>query len=141
MDRPSFGRKFLAASAAVVGIGLVIVLIATAGSVRSWIDGRYNRVSSSGNSAVYASDKTPLRVADEITGKWRPFDRANTANGTYLRYDDVIIGIVAAGTGSRIFVDPERDGYARWYSAIGPRWGIASGAGERWRGGGPGVGK
>jgi hypothetical protein len=139
--RPNRGRKILSAGVAAVGLGVAVIVLATAGSVRGWVDGRYDRVSGSGNSAVYASGAPPLRVADEISRKWKPFDRVNTASGTYLRYDDAIIGIVAAAGGSRIYVDPEREGYQRWYGVLGPRWGTAAGAGERWRGGGPGEGK
>jgi Domain of unknown function (DUF4247) len=133
--------KVWAAGAAVSGLAVVILLVATSGSVRGWIDGRYTRVSGDDRSAVYSSTSPPLQVANEISGKWRLFDRATTATGTFLRYDDLIVGVVAAAGGTRIYVDPELDGYRRWYGSLGPRWGTATGAGERWRGGGPGVGK
>lgn len=136
-------RRHLLAAAGLVVAGLVAggAVLGAAGSVEDWIAGRYTRVSGGGSSAVYSSTSTPLAVADEIAGRWAPFDRAVTPNATYLRYDNLIVAVLAAQGGSRIYLDPEREGYRRWYGALGSRWGIATGAGERWRGGGPGEGK
>jgi hypothetical protein len=135
-------RHLLVAGAlALAGVVALTVVIGGAGSVPGWIAGRYTHVSGSGSSAVYASTSAPLTVADEIGRRWTPFDRAVTPAGTFLRYDDLIVAVLAAQGGSRIYLDRERDGYARWYPILGGRWGTATGAGQRWRGGGPGVGK
>jgi Domain of unknown function (DUF4247) len=135
-------RHLLAAAGlAIAGLLAVGLLVRGAGSVPGWIASRYTHVSGGGSSAVYASTSPPLTVADEIGRRWKPFDRAVTPSGTFLRYDDLIVAVLAAQGGSRIHLDPERDGYRRWYGVLGGRWGTAAGAGERWRGGGPGVGK
>ena len=82
-------------------------------------------------------------MAASIAGKWKPAERLADPSGYFLRYRNDIVAVTAApeGGGSRIFVDEERRGYARWYPYVGGYWGTYSGPGEGFRGGGPGAGK
>lgn len=140
--------KLIAALAA-VGVGgfaLLGVLFGTKGSVRSHIAGKYQRVEaeSKGRSAVYTSNQAPAAVARSIAGTWKPAERINDPGGYFLRYKSAMVAVTAAAagqTGSRIYVDDQRQGYNRWYPYIGGRWGTFSGPGETFRGGGPAAGK
>jgi hypothetical protein len=134
--------KVVAAVAVVVlGVGAMALLFR--GSVRNWIDDRYTRVSSEagGRSVVYTSPKAASTVTGEITGRWKPGDRLANPSGNFLRYDDTVVAVTPSGGGSRITVDDEDRGYARWYPFVGGWWGTYSGPGETFRGGGPGAGK
>ena len=140
--------KLLAALGA-AGIGLVAllgVMFGTKGSVRSFIAGKYQRVEaeSSGRSAVYTSTQSPGTVTKTISGAWKPAERINDPGGSFLRYRSAIVAVTAAApgqSGSRIYVDDQRQGYNRWYPYLGGRWGTFSGPGETFRGGGPAAGK
>lgn len=125
------------------GLGLAGLCAATDGSVRSYIAGRYDRLpaESSGRSAVYQADGTPARVAASIADRWKPAERINDPGGYFLRYRNEIVAVTADGEGSRIYVDDQNRGYARWYPYIGGTWGTFSGRGEDFRGGGPLAGK
>jgi hypothetical protein len=133
----------VAAVLAVSGVVGVVTLL-SAGSVRSWIDGTFTRVSGQpgGRSLVYSSTQPPLSTADRIAGRWRPSDRLNEPGGSFLRYRDTIVAVTGdGGRGSRIYVDDDDDGYARWYPYLGGWWGTGGGSGSSFRGGGPGEGK
>ena len=140
--------KLLAALGA-AGLGLAAllgVLFGTKGTVRDHIAGKYQRVAaeSQGRSVVYTSTQSPGAVAKSIASAWKPAERINDPGGYFLRYRSAIVAITAAAdgqTGSRIFVDDQRQGYNRWYPYIGGRWGTFSGPGETFRGGGPAAGK
>ncbi|MGH9040328.1 MAG: DUF4247 domain-containing protein [Acidimicrobiia bacterium] len=140
-----FTKLLLAAG--VTGIGLLAVagvFVGTRGSVRGYLDGNFTRSpqDSAGRSAVYTSPEPPLRVAERIAGAWKPAERINAPGGHFLRYRNEIVAVTAgAAGGSRIFVDDEDRGYARWYPYVGGRWGTFSGPGETFRGGGPAAGK
>ena len=137
---------------AVFGVVLVVVgllalggvLLSSDGGVRDHLRERYTLVSTSdgGRSAVYSSTSRPSAVAAAIAGAWKPADRRSDPSGFFLRYRNDIVA-VTPGTdgGSRIYVDPERRGYTRWYPYVGGYWGTYSGPGESFRGGGPGAGK
>jgi hypothetical protein len=134
------------AAAGVGGVALLGLLFGTRGSVRDYIAGRYQRVpaESKGRSAVYTSKDPPGAVARSIGGAWKPAERINDPGGYFLRYGSAIVAVTAAGagqTGSRIYVDDQRQGYNRWYPYVGGRWGTFSGPGETFRGGGPAGGK
>jgi len=133
----------VAAGVAVVVVGVGAMALLFRGSVRSWVDGRYTRVSSEagGRSLVYTSPKTVGAVSSEIAGKWKPGQRLADPAGYFLRYDDTVVAVTPSGRGSRITVDDEARGYARWYPFVGGWWGTYSGPGETFRGGGPGAGK
>lgn len=128
--------------ALVGGIVLVAVLTTGGGSVRKYIGDRYTLVSSTGRSATYSSPQSPSVVARSIASKWKPADRRNDPSGYFLRYNrDFVVVTAAEGGGSRIHVDDERRGYARWYPYIGGDWGSTTRPGGGFRGGGPGSGK
>jgi hypothetical protein len=126
------------------GAAGLIRLLTTAGSVSDYIRDEYRPVSRSadGRSEVYAAGTGPVQTADRIAGRWRPADRINDPGGVFLRYSALMVAVASDGArGSRIYVDPEREGYARWYPYVGGWWGTFSGTGEGFRGGGPGAGK
>jgi hypothetical protein len=124
-------------------VGLIVLLFALLGnhSVRGYLDDNYKRVSSNGNSVVYASDQKPTAVYESMRGAVSPADVQTDPEGYFLRYSDDIVGITASGAGSRIYVDDERHGYAHWFPFVAGVWGTGGGLGEGIRGGGPGAGK
>jgi uncharacterized protein DUF4247 len=113
-------------------VGLIVLLFALLGN---------KRVSSNGNSVVYASDQKPTAVYESVRGAVSPADVQTDPEGYFLRYSDDIVGITASGSGSRIYVDDERHGYAHWFPFVAGVWGTGGGLGEGIRGGGPGAGK
>ena len=145
MRRLSTGRRVQLAFAAVLvvaGVVGAIGAVATAGSVRSHLAGTYALVGQEGRSAVYSSAQPPATVARDIARRWRPAERVNDPGGYFLRYRNAMVAVTPGPAGgSRIYVDDERRGYARWYPYVGGRWGTFSGRGETVRGGGPGTGK
>ena len=124
-------------------VGLIVLLFAVLGgsSVRGYLDDNYKRVSSNGNSVVYSSDQKPKAVYESVRSAVTPADVQTDPEGYFLRYSDDIVGITASGTGSRIYVDDERHGYAHWFPFVAGVWGTGGGLGEGIRGGGPGAGK
>jgi hypothetical protein len=124
-------------------VGLIVLLFAVLGghSVRGYLDDNYKRMSSNGNSVVYASDQKPTAVYESVRGAVTPADVQTDPEGYFLRYSDDIVGITASGSGSRIYVDDERHGYAHWFPFVAGVWGTGGGLGEGIRGGGPGAGK
>lgn len=124
-------------------VGLLVLVFAFVGnhSVRGYLDDNYQRVSSNGSSAVYTSDQKPKAVYQDIRSAVTPADVQTDPEGYFLRYSDDIVGITASGTGSRIYLDDERRGYAHWFPFVAGVWGTGGGLGEGVRGGGPGVGK
>lgn len=130
---------------AIGGLALTAVILGSRGSLRQHLGDTYTLVStgSGGRSAEYAAPGRPSAVAASIAGKWKPAERLADPSGYFLRYRNDIVAVTAApgGGGSRIFVDEERRGYARWYPYVGGYWGTYSGPGEGFRGGGPGAGK
>lgn len=135
------GKLFLAGG--IGAVGLIVLLIAILGGrgVRSHLDDTYQRVSSDGNSVVYRSDQKPKAVYESIRSAVRPADTQVDPQGYFMRYSDDIVAVTADGTGSRIYVDDERRGYAHWFPFVVGVWGTGGGAGEGIRGGGPGAGK
>jgi hypothetical protein len=141
-------RTQLLIAGVLAGIGiLVLVGIAFAGprSVRSYVADHYQRSRTSdaalAGALVYTSSRQPREVANDIASAWRPADRHTDPAGYFLRYRNDIVVVSPSGSGTRITVDDEHRGYARWYPFIGGYWGTYSGAGEGFRGGGPGAGK
>ena len=124
-------------------VGLVVLLFALLGgnSIRGYLDDNYERVSSDGNSVVYTSDQKPKAVYEDIRSAVTPADVQVDPEGYFLRYSDDIVAITASGSGSRIYLDDERHGYAHWFPFVAGVWGTGGGLGEGVRGGGPGGGK
>lgn len=112
------------------------------GSVRDYVDGRYQRVSAPGERPVaYRSDDPPTKTAADIARARKPADRRATASGVFLRYQGDFVGVVPEGRGSRVMVDDQRHGYGFFFPYVGGFWGRSSGRAEGVRGGGPGAGK
>ncbi|OLF18827.1 DUF4247 domain-containing protein [Actinophytocola xanthii] len=134
--------KFLLAGG-LGGIGLIVLLVALLGgqSIRGHLSDNYQRVSSNGDSIVYASNKKPKAVYESIRAAVPPADVQVDPQGYFMRYSDDIVAVTASGTGSRIYIDDERRGYAHWFPFVVGVWGTGSGSGEGVRGGGPGAGK
>ena len=141
-------RAQLIAAGAILLVGVLVlawVLLGTKGSVRDDISSRYRRVQVADaayeGARVYESPREPSRVVQEITDRWKPAERYTDAAGYFLRYrSDMVVVTPGPEGGSRIYVDEERRGYARWYPYIGGTWGTYSGPAETRRGGGPGGG-
>jgi Domain of unknown function (DUF4247) len=121
-------------------LGVVIlagVLISGNTSPRGWIGSHYTRT----GAGAYRASAAPLKVAGEITRKFKPSDRAYDPAGVFLRYPGLVVAVLPDGRGSRILVDDEDRGYRRHYAYIGSRWGGLDGRATLFRGGGPGEGK
>ncbi|WP_230421085.1 DUF4247 domain-containing protein [Actinomadura soli] len=118
-------------------------------SKESWIGDKYKKM----GAGTYRSPKAPPAVATEINKKFRSIDRVDdlatmgAAGGIFLRYPQLVVGVLPNGTGSRITVDKPRSGYNRYYSHVSGRWaspgshGWTSAGVASFRGGGPGSGK
>lgn len=134
-------------AAVVAFFGLVALgaAFSTDGSVREFVDGKYQASTSSDpklkGALVYKSSDPPSRVVEEITKAWKPADRHVDPAGHFLRYSNDFIVVAPVGTGSSIIVDEQDRGYVRWYPYVGGYWGTYSAPGEAVRGGGPGAGK
>ena len=137
-----WGSVLLGLAAAVLGIGLLTSACSGPAGVEAHIRSTYERGPDEDGGRTYTSDEPPDEVAGDIAQRWRPAERVNDPSGYFLRYRSAIVAVTGAeGGGSRVWVDDERRGYARWYPIIGGRWGTYSGPGETFRGGGPGAGK
>jgi Domain of unknown function (DUF4247) len=125
------------------GVGLIVLLVALlgGGSIRNHLADNYQRVSSDGDSIVYASNNKPKAVYESIRSAVSPADVQVDPQGYFMRYSDDIVAVTADGDGSRIYIDDERRGYAHWFPFVFGVWGTGGGAGEGIRGGGPGAGK
>ena len=127
-------------------LGLVLT-IANHGGVRDYIDDRYTAQADerlderARPTKVYASTRSVSATARDISGAHKPADRRVTPEGAFLRYQDDMVSILPRTGGSKILVDDADTGYRRNYFFVGGFWGRYSGAGESFRGGGPGGGK
>ena len=135
-------RNKLLVAGALGGVGLIVLLFAIfgGGGIRSYLDDNFRRQSANGNSIVYTSTAKPKTVYEQIRSARPPADTQLDPSGYFMRYSDDIVAVTASGTGSRIYVDDERRGYAHWLPFVGGVWGTG-GSGENFRGGGPGGGK
>ncbi|OLF08166.1 hypothetical protein BLA60_25255 [Actinophytocola xinjiangensis] len=125
------------------GVGLIVLLVAILGTggVRGHLQDNYQRVSSNGDSIVYTSSSKPKAVYESIRSAVKPADVQVDPQGYFMRYSSDIVAVTASGTGSRIYIDDERRGYAHWFPFVAGYWGTGGGYGEGIRGGGPGAGK
>ncbi|MDX6738683.1 DUF4247 domain-containing protein [Actinocorallia sp. A-T 12471] len=122
-----------------VFIGALIAALVLLNGSRSpdgWIADHYAR---SGD--AWTTQKDPLAAADELSDEFRPVDRVVDPSGVFLRYPEVIVAVLAAGAGSKVYVDRADVGYQRWHKHVGGRWGGPAGHATLFRGGGPGDGK
>lgn len=134
-------KLILAGLIAVIGLGALGLAASRAGGVRGYLADHYTRVSAQGDNVVYTAARDPGTVYNEIRSRHRPADTLVQPSGYFLRYSDDIVVVTADGPGSRIYVDDEDRGYARWFPVVGGVWGTYRGPGEIFRGGGPGSGK
>ncbi len=134
-------KLVIAGVVALVGVIALVVALTRTGGVRSYLAENYQQVSRNGDSVVYRATGSPRTVYDDITSRHRPADTLVQPSGYYLRYSDDIVVVTANDGGSRIYLDDEDRGYARWFPIIGGYWGTFRGPGEGFRGGGPGSGK
>lgn len=121
-------------------LGVIVLagaLISGSTSPRGWINSHYTRTAA----GTYRAQGTPLRVARDISRKFKPSDRAYDPSGVFLRYPGLVVAVLPDGRGSRVLVDNADRGYRRHYTYIGGRWGGPGGRGSIFRGGGPGAGK
>lgn len=132
----------------VAGIGLIVLLVvffSGSGSVREYVDDNYRRTKSSDpalkGARVYSSPKAASDVTEDIAEAWKPAERHVDPAAYFLRYRNDIVVVSPAGSGSRIVIDSQERGYARWYPFIGGYWGTYTSPGGDVRGGGPGAGK
>ena len=127
-------------------LGLIFTLTANH-SVRDYVAGHYRFVGKErarGNAKdtlIYASSKPVTATVKEIADARKPADRRTTEAGSFLRYRNDIVAVLPQGSGSRIMVDDEDDGYRHHYAYLGGWWGSYSGPAGAFRGGGPGSGK
>ncbi len=130
------------AAIGLIGLGVLglVLTLAGSGSVRSYVKDNYKRAGSDRGAELYTSPKPPAKVAAEIVDANTPADRRATPEGVFLRYRSDYVGVMPQGTGSRIAVADERNGYGLFFPFVGGYWGRASGRGEAFRGGGPGGG-
>lgn len=129
--------------AAVLAVGAVLGFFALlhTGSPRSWIRTHYTQQSHSGGSEVLTSPDSVTSTARQIRTAWKPAEELVDPSGVFLRYHDLIVAIVPkTTTGSTIYLEDEKDGYAHWYPYVGGSWGTGSPV-DGTRGGGPGSGK
>lgn len=123
-----------------VSFGVVVLLVTLLSgrtSPRGWITDNYTRVSA----GTYSSPHAPLAVAGQIANRYRTSERVYTPNGVFLRYRNVVVGVLPDGRGSRITLDTPERGYARYHTWVGGNWGGPGGRASTFRGGGPGEGK
>lgn len=131
-------KLFIAGGLGVVGLIVLLFAILGGSGIRSYLDDNYRRVSGGGSSIVYTSDEKPSAVYESVRSAVTPADVQTDPEGYFLRYSDDIVGITASGSGSRIYLDDERHGYAHWFPFVAGVWGTGGGLGESVRGGGPG---
>ena len=121
-----------------------VVLVAGCGSgtrVRDFLENTYRLTDSDGDTSVYASPDpvgtTTAAIADAVT----PAERQADGGNEYLRYDDDIVIVTAAASGSTVRVE-DLDGRYRsgFFAFLGPGFRPGSPAGSG-GGGGPGDGK
>ncbi|ROO82899.1 uncharacterized protein DUF4247 [Actinocorallia herbida] len=133
MKGAAWGGGFLIAVGALIA---ALVLAGTSTSPASWIERHY---AAQGDSWTTTDD--PLTAAGDIADRHKPVDRAVDPSGVFLRYPDVIVAVLATGSGSVIHVDQADAGYRRWHEHVAGRWGGPAGHATLFRGGGPGDGK
>ncbi|GAA2596797.1 hypothetical protein GCM10010399_29310 [Dactylosporangium fulvum] len=141
-------RRIWYVMAACLGvIGLFIgglTLFSGSFSPRSYVSKHYQRaaVRDIGTDArAYVTTKSPTRVANEITGAWKPAGRYADGTGIYLRYSKDSVVLKPNGTGTLILVEPLRTAYNRYSGTVGGSGWVGRGDGNSGRGGGPGTGK
>ncbi len=154
----------------VVATLVVVALLGACGAssdIRSRLEQDFTRTvgSRTSSSAAYYSTRTAADAAAYVNRYVVANETITDAatGGRFLQYRDAVVGVfdcakaagvvdaavrsdVAAGcgprtTGSVVFVDDYTRGRTRWLPYVGRRWGVTSGLGPSFRGGGSGDGK
>ena len=129
---------------------MLTAFVSSRGSLREWLRETYPEADSDvvagadERTETFRSNDSPVATANEIAEAWKPADRRDDPSGIYLRYRDDVVAVVDDPDdegGSIITVDDADHGYRRWYGYVGGWWGIYTGRGDTFRGGGPGAGK
>ena len=151
-------------------LAVVLALISACASgtdIRGRLEKDFTRTvgTRSSTSAAFWSARTVPEASDYVNRAVRASDTiSDTASGgRFLQYRDAVVGVfdcsksaAAAGdtlrfdvesgcggrnTGSVVYVDDYVRGRTRWLPYVGSRWGLSSGLGPSFRGGGSGDGK
>lgn len=126
---------------ALVGTALLVAGCGVGGDVEDYVEDTYERVSRTGDSAVYRSPDPVGTTAAAIAAAVPPAARQADGAAEYLRYDDDVVVVSGAPTGATVLVE-DLDGRYRsgFYAFLGPGFrpgSPAAGSGS----GGPGDGK
>ena len=135
-----------------LGIGGLAYAATHRGTVRSYVQSHYACTPQRGGRRIVCRAGTdPVTTANRINRSFRAASRRVVPAGVFLRYRHDMVAVTPSGRGSSIVVENDRDAYRSNYNYIGGYWGGYSrrdpfpgrpgGAGETFRGGGPGTGK
>lgn len=129
------------ARAALAGVLVLLAGCGGASDIRRFLDDTYERVSSVGDSTIYASNDPVGTTAARIAARKAPAARQADGGSEYLRYDDDIVIVSAAPAGSTIRIEDLADGYRGGaFIFLGPGFTPGSPAGGGF-GSGPGGAK
>lgn len=134
--------RLAAAAVALAALAMLTACSSSGEEVREHIADSYQLVSEDGSLAQYQSNESVDQVGAAISSVAEPGREHQDNTGLYLGYEDAMVHIQRAATGSEIEVTDPQDGYNRWGPAIVPIWGTYGGSySQGFSGGGPGFGK
>ena len=114
---------------AVMGaVGVVILLsglLLGNSSPRRYVEATYDRSPADdiGQDAIaYTSPLPPTRVADAVTGQWRPGRGCADAEGVYLRYAEDTVVVLRRPQGSLILIEKADTAYPRYLAHVSGHW-------------------
>jgi hypothetical protein len=111
-------RRYLAGGAVLLA---VLTGCGVGSSVRGFLDDTFDEQSESGDTSTYLAAAPVAAAAAQITGAVPPAARASDGDTEYLRYDEDIVVVGPASTGSTVRVE-DLDGAYRdgTYAYLGP---------------------
>lgn len=117
--------------AAVLGAALLLSGCGSGSDVRSAVEDVYEERSRSGDTATYLSADPVGPTASTIAGDVEPLARATDAGSEYLRYDEDIVIVSPAGSGSDVRVEDLDERYRSGaYAYLGSGFDPGSPAGD-----------
>lgn len=123
---------------ALLGTALLVTGCGAGGDVENFVEGSYELVRRTGDSAVYRSPEPIGTTAGTIAAAVPPVARQADGAAEYLRYDDDMVVVSGAPTGATVLVEDLDGRYSSgFYAFLGPGFrpgSPAAGSG----GGGPG---